>query len=141
MCVGCICRHAVLVKLAFDVLHHPLRFCCRLLQSSCPQYHGGCLLVLHLSCPCGFSLCVSSLCSTPAQVVRSLQSPLTMIDCLWCCPFCSFFFFFLLLLARLKIKQVHYESGQNNFQTLHFFSKNSWHAFLFLYVIFSLQLL
>lgn len=30
--------------------------------------------VPHLSCPRGFSLCAPSLCTTPAQVLRSLQS-------------------------------------------------------------------
>lgn len=69
--------NAVLVGTAFDVLHHPLSLCSSFLQSMCLQCHRGhsmLSLVLPLSCPCGFSLCVSSFCSTPALVLRSLQS-------------------------------------------------------------------
>lgn len=78
MCTCRVCYHAVLARTSFDVLRHPLSFCCSLLRSLCPQCHRGhypLSLVLHLSCPRGFSLCVPSLCSPPAQVLRSLQSP------------------------------------------------------------------
>lgn len=91
---------AVLVRTAFDVLHHPLSF-------YCPQYHRGhcqLSLVLHLSCPRGFSLCVPPLCSTPAQVLRSLQSPSLQLA-VSVSPSCFFVF---VSLSVWKKKQLHF---------------------------------
>lgn len=100
--------NAVLVRTAVDVLHHPLSFCCSLLQSLCPQYHRGhypLSLVLHLSCPRGFSLCVPSLCSTPAQVLRSLRSP-SLLLAVSVSPSC-FFVFVSLFVWEKKQQNVH----------------------------------
>ena len=125
-----ICYHAVLVRIAFDVPHHPLSLCCSLLQSPCPQQHRGhypLSLVLHLSCPRGFSLCVPSLCSTPAHVLRSLQSgpPLTPTGCV--CPPSAF-----LSLSRCLCEESSYiieiDSNISKQCTLQYLYFNSWRA-------------
>lgn len=73
VCTCSICYHAVVVRIAFDVRRHPLRLCRSLLQSLCLQYTEVTTRCLWFYI-CGFSLCVPSLCSAPAQDFRS-QSP------------------------------------------------------------------
>lgn len=80
------------------VFHHTLSLCSSLLQSmslQCYRGHSLLSLVLHLPCPRGFPLCVPSLCSTPAQVLRSLQ----------CLSLCLAFFVFVSLCVK-KISSI-----------------------------------
>lgn len=90
------------VRTAFDVLHHPLSFLLQSLVVPQSAVSQGLSLVPHLSCPCGFSLCVPSLCSTPARLVRSPQSSLTSSVCL------HVFLLFCLCLAICERKKSRY---------------------------------
>lgn len=108
-CTCRICYHAVLIRMAFDVLYHPLSFCCSLLQSPSPQCNRGhylLSLVLHLSCPVafhfGFHLFVQHLLRS-----SDLCSPLTRLhsDCL---SLLLPFLLFCLCLTVCLEKRLHY---------------------------------